>query len=108
VVEKTHFSCAAEPALKARIEAMGRKTVVLAGIEAHVCVLQTALGLKALGLVPVVVTDACSSRDPANHEAAMRRLTANGIEVVTAEMVVFEWLQRAGTPEFKELSRLVR
>lgn len=108
VVEKMHFSCAAEPAVMERLTAFDRPQVVIAGIEAHICVLQTALGLRAAGLEVFVVADACSSRDPANHRAAMDRLAANGVEVVTVEMALFEWLHCAGTPEFKELSRLIK
>jgi hypothetical protein len=108
VVEKIHFSCAADPAIRSRLDGWGRRQIVVAGIEAHVCVLQTALGLKAIGYEPVVVADACSSRSPDNHTAAMSRLAANGVEVATVEMVVFEWLHRAGTPEFKDLSQLIK
>lgn len=108
VMEKIHFSCAAEPDLRGRVEGWGRERLVIAGIEAHICVLQTALGFRKIGLEPVVVADACASRDPANHQAAMARLAANGVEIATSEMVVFEWLHRAGTPEFKELSALVK
>ncbi|CAA7614189.1 hydrolase [Magnetospirillum sp. UT-4] len=108
VVEKLHFSCAAEPALKERVDGLGRDHLVIAGIEAHVCVLQSALGFKAAGYQVFVVADACSSRDSANHRAALERMAANGIEVVTVEMVAFEWLHRAGTPEFKDISRLIK
>ena len=74
----------------------------------HVCVLQSALGFQQAGYRPVVVADAVSSRAPANREAALLRLRENGIEVATTEMVLFEWLGEAGTPEFKELSRLIK
>lgn len=108
VVEKMHFSCAYEPAIMDRLGATGRQQVVVAGIEAHICVLQTALGLKAAGMEVFIVADACSSRDPANHRAAMDRLNANGVSVVTVEMALFEWLHCAGTDEFRELSRLIK
>lgn len=107
-VEKIHFSCAAEPAILDRLEGMGRKQVVIAGIEAHVCVLQSALGLKQKGFEVFVVADACSSRVTANHQAALARLAANGVHVVSVEMAVFEWMHRAGTPEFKELVGLIK
>lgn len=108
VVEKMHFSCATAPAVRQRLEDLGRNQVVLAGIEAHVCVLQSALGLKALGLNVFVVADATSSRTAANHQAAMARLAAAGVGIVTVEMAVFEWLHVAGTPEFKEVSQLIK
>jgi len=108
VMEKLHFSCAADPALMARLDSLGRRQAVIVGMEAHVCVLQTALGLKAAGWQPFMVADATSSRTEANHRAAIARVAAAGVSVATVEMVVFEWLYRAGTPEFKELSRLVK
>lgn len=108
VMEKLHFSCAADDGIRARIEGTGRDQVVIAGIESHVCVLQSALGFKQAGFSPVVVADACASRDPANYQAAMSRMAAAGVEIVTVEMVIFEWLHRAGTPEFKELSALIK
>jgi len=105
---KTAFSCAKDQALAARLFGGARKQVVIVGIEAHVCVLQTALGLKAAGLAPSVVADATTSRKMASKAVALDRLRANGVEVVTSEMVVFEWLGRAATDEFRELSKLVR
>jgi len=108
VVEKIHFSCAFSPEVKARLDGLERPQAVVAGIESHICVLQTAIGLKEAGYQVAVVADACSSRAPANYQAAMERLRANGVEVVTTEMVVFEWLHCAGTPEFKELSALIK
>lgn len=108
VMEKLHFSCAADPGIRARLHGLGRDQVVVAGIESHVCVLQTVLGLKEAGFNPAVVADACASRDPANYQAAMARMAAGGAEVATVEMVLFEWLHRAGTPEFKEVSALIK
>jgi nicotinamidase-related amidase len=108
VMEKLHFSCAHDPAIRARLDEWGRPRAVLAGIESHICVLQTALGLKAAGFDPVVVADACASRLESNYLAAMARLTAAGVTVATVEMVLFEWLHRAGTPEFKDVSALVK
>ena len=108
VMEKLHFSCAHDEAMRARFDGLGRDQIVLAGIESHICVLQSALGLQDAGFKPVVVADACASRDPANYEAAMARLAAAGITVATVEMVIFEWLRRAGSPEFKDLSALIK
>lgn len=108
VIEKLHFSCAAEPAIAERLRSLGRPQVVVAGIEAHVCVLQTALGLKAAGYEVFVAGDACSSRVAANHASALARMAANDIDVVTTESAVFEWLHRAGTPEFKDLIALIK
>jgi nicotinamidase-related amidase len=107
-VGKLSFSCAADPGLQERIKATSRSVLVICGMEAHVCVLQSALGFQAAGYRAVVVADAVSSRAPANRDAALQRLRENAVEVVTTEMVVFEWLGQAGTPEFKELSKLIR
>jgi nicotinamidase-related amidase len=108
VAEKLHFSCAADPGWRGRFERLDRRQAVLAGVEAHVCVLQTALGLKAAGYEPAVVADATASRRPESKAMAFDRLRQNGVEVVTTEMVLFEWLGQAGTAEFKALSGLIR
>ncbi len=107
-MEKMHFSCAYDEAIAARIAESRRSHIVVSGIEAHVCVLQTALGFKAKGYDVSVVADACSSRLPANHQAAMVRMAAAGVQAVTTEMVAFEWLEVAGTPEFKDMIKLIK
>jgi nicotinamidase-related amidase len=80
-----------------------RNTVVLAGVEAHVCLLQTALGLVEQEFDVWVVTDACGSRQERDRDAAFDRLAGNGVELVTTEMVAFEWLRGANHPRFKEV-----
>jgi nicotinamidase-related amidase len=111
ILEKMHFSCAADPGLAARVgglAAAGRRQVVIAGIESHVCVLQTALGFKAIGLDVAVAADAVTSRRPDSVALALDRCRANGVAVVNTEMALFEWLEVSGTPEFKDLSRLIK
>jgi nicotinamidase-related amidase len=108
VLEKLHFSAAAEPRVRAHLAGLGRDMVVICGTESHVCVLQSAFGLADSGFTVFVVADAVASRAAENRALALERLRAGGIEVVTTEMVVFEWLQRAGTPQFREVSRLIR
>jgi nicotinamidase-related amidase len=88
--------------------APGRESIVLAGCEAHVCLMQTALGLLEEELEVWVVTDACSSRSERNRDAAFDRLAGAGAELVTTEMVAFEWLRDAGHPRFKEVLALVK
>lgn len=83
-------------------------SVVVAGVEAHVCVLQTVVGLIERGRPVYVVRDAISSRRPENCEAALRRMEAHGAEVVTTEMVVFEWLGSADHPKFREAVGLIK
>ena len=82
--------------------------IVLAGCEAHVCVLQTALGLLDRSRRVYVVADAIGSRRPENKEAALRRLDRTTAEIVTTEMVIFEWLGSADDPNFKSVIALVK
>ncbi|MBL8666768.1 MAG: hydrolase [Rhodospirillales bacterium] len=107
-IEKLHFSCIAEQGFADRFRGLGRPQAVVAGMEAHVCVLQTADDLLAGGTETFVVQDATSSRTECDHAAAMARLREAGARIVTTEMVVFEWLAKAGTPAFKELSPLIK
>lgn len=93
---------------KAAPAAAARESIVLAGCEAHVCLLQTALGLLEEELDVWVVTDACSSRSERNRDAAFDRLAAAGAELVTTEMVAFEWLRDAGHPRFRDVLTIVK
>ncbi|ROR32428.1 hydrolase [Inmirania thermothiophila] len=104
-MEKVHFSCAAAPQCAPRIEASGRDQVVIAGIEAHVCVLQTALGLLGQGREVYVVADAVGSRAVQNRDLGLARMRQEGVRVVSREMVAFEWLREAGTERFRRISR---
>ena len=106
--EKTHFSCAAEPGVIDLLRAAKRPQVLLTGTETHVCVLQTAFGLQAAGFEVYLVADAASSRTPENHNAAIERLRAGGVQIVTSEMVLFEWLHQAGTADFRQLLPLIK
>jgi nicotinamidase-related amidase len=111
VFEKLAFSCWKEPALKDHLighHESQRPLVILAGIEAHVCVIQTAADLSAAGFGVFAVADAMSSRASSSHALALDRMRQNGVSVVNTEMVVFELLRQAGTAEFKALSALVR
>ncbi len=84
-----------------------RHQVVLAGIEAHICVLQTAFDLLAAGFEVFVVADAVQSRNPEDKNRALNRLAAAGANVVSVEMVLFEWCEVAGTDTFRQISKLV-
>ncbi|WP_434618776.1 hydrolase [Azospirillum sp. B2RO_4] len=108
VIEKITFGSTGEPAFNAAVEALNRRQIVLCGTEAHVCVMQTALGLRQQGHAVYLVADAASSRTPANHAMALERMRAAGVTIVTTEMVLFEWMERAGTPVFKVVSALVK
>lgn len=85
-----------------------RPTIVIAGMETHICLLQTALSLLEEEFDVWVVTDACSSRTERNRDAAFDRLAGNGAELVTVEMVAFEWLGSADHPQFKAVQALIR
>jgi nicotinamidase-related amidase len=111
VFEKLTFSCWRDSAIKAHLISFheaGRPLVILAGIEAHVCVMQTAADLSAAGFGVFAVADAMASRDPASHHLALDRMRQNGVAVINTEMAVFELLGQAGTPAFKALSALVK
>jgi len=85
-----------------------RQTIVLAGCEAHICVLQTALDLLEDAFEVWVVTDACTSRTERNRDAAFDRLASAGVELVTTEMVAYEWLRSAEHPAFKAMLKLIK
>lgn len=97
-----HLQKAAPP------EEEGRGAIVIAGCEAHVCLMQTALGLLEEEFEVWVVTDACSSRTERNRDAAFDRLAGAGAELVTTEMVAFEWLRTAEHPAFGKVLQLVK
>jgi nicotinamidase-related amidase len=85
-----------------------RSSIVIAGCEAHVCLMQTALHLLEDEFEVWVVTDACSSRTERNRDAAFDRLAGAGAELVTTEMVVFEWLRSAEAPQFRAVQALIK
>jgi nicotinamidase-related amidase len=107
VIEKTSFSCAKVRTFMKRLDEMGRKQVVLAGMESHICVLQTALDFLAQGFHVYVVEDAICSRDIKNKANAIHRMRDLGVNVTNMESVLFEWLGDAAHPQFKALSKLV-
>ena len=111
VLHKMHFSCMREEPLRDRLHslrAQGRNQAVLAGIEAHVCVMQTALDLIAAGFETFIIADGVSSRALESRDLALHRLQQAGAVIANSEMAVFEWLELAGTPEFKDLLPLVK
>lgn len=104
ICEKIHFSAVADGCLQALAD-LARPQVVLTGTEAHVCVMQTALDLRAAGKAVFVVAEAVGSRHPADRQLALERMRQEGCRIVSREMVAFEWLQRAGTDLFRQISR---
>jgi len=105
---KETFSCAREPLVRAALEATDRRQAIVVGIEAHVCVLQTALDLVAADFQVHVPHDAVNSRRPADKEWALRRMASAGVVVTATESALFELLERCGTDEFKAVSRMIR
>ncbi len=108
IPEKLRFSCLECESLFAEWKNAGRWKIVVTGIETHVCVQQTVLDLIHLGFRPYVIADAVSARGQLDHETALRRMELSGATITTTESVMFEWCQAAGTPEFKQISALVR
>jgi nicotinamidase-related amidase len=106
-VEKVTFSCLSEPKFKRQLTS-DRVQVVLAGMEAHICILQTALDLIAAGKQVFVVEDAVISRKPANKANALARLRDAGCIVTNTESLVFEWMAVAEGDTFKAIAKLIR
>jgi nicotinamidase-related amidase len=107
-LEKMTFSLWRDPGCRQRLLEHSRPQVLLVGIEAHVCVQQSALDLLEAGLAPMVLADAVGSRRLIDREIALARLRAAGIGVSTVESVIFEMLDRAGTELFRRVLPIVR
>ncbi|MDH7796363.1 MULTISPECIES: hydrolase [unclassified Beijerinckia] len=112
VLDKLHFSCARDDKIAMRINELGqvhqRKQLVVCGIESHVCVLQSAIDFQTRGYQVAVIADAVSSRSDSSKATALERLRQSGVTVVTTEMVLFEWLEVAGTDQFRTVSKLIK
>jgi nicotinamidase-related amidase len=108
IIEKLSFSCCDEPSFNTALEKQGRKQVILAGIEAHVCVLQTAVDLVQKGYIPVVVEDCISSRKDSDKATALLRMQAEGVRITSYESILLELCREAGSDAFKEILRLIK
>lgn len=109
--EKIAFSCWRDDAIRDRIEGLsrgGRDQIVIAGMEAHVCVGQTVLDLRTENRDVFLVADAVGSRDARVRDLAIERFRAAGATIVAQEMIAFEWLGRGDDPAFKDLIRLIK
>jgi nicotinamidase-related amidase len=106
--EKRMFHCCACPQILEQLHGRMVRHVTLAGIEAHVCVAQTALELLGLGFLVQVAADAVASRHRFDWEIALRRLEHAGVVVSTTEAILFEWIESADHPKFKAISQLVK
>lgn len=107
-IEKLAFSCGRSPEFKKALEATGKRDVMILGVEAHVCVLQTTLDLIRDGYHVHVVTDAVTSRRDRDRDAGLALMDKAGAVLGTAEIFAFQLLERAGSDEFKQISKLVR
>ena len=107
-VDKTAFCCSIEPEFMEALGATSRTQVLLAGMETHICITQTALDLEARGLDVQVVADACCSRSDDEHDTTLARLRSAGVVVTTAESVMYEAIGRAATDEFRALLNIVK
>lgn len=107
LIAKTHFDATQEADFQSLLPS-GRHKVLLIGTEAHVCVLQTGLGLAAMGYSPVMVIDGIGSRYGTDKAAALDRWARYSLEAVTVEMVMFEWLQSPAHPAFRDVLTLVK
>jgi nicotinamidase-related amidase len=107
-VDKTTFSCAAEPAFMEALERTGRRQPVLTGMETHICVAQTSLALMELGFDVQVPADACCSREELAHQVALDRMRDGGASITMSESVMYEAVGRAATEEFRRMLAIVK
>ena len=107
-IDKLTFSCCGAPEVTEQLRYINPETVLVVGIETHVCVLQTCLDLITDGYQPVLIADCTGSRHPIDREMALRRLEQAGVVLTSVESVLFELLGRAGSDEFKAISRIVK
>jgi nicotinamidase-related amidase len=107
-ISKVAFSCCGEERFMHQLHSLNRQQVVIVGIEAHVCVYQTAVELVSMGYEVEVVVDAVSSRTPANKAIGLSRIREGGAGITGVETVLFELLKEAGGPAFKAIQRLIK
>lgn len=107
-IDKADFSCAADHNFKTALTALARTRIILTGIETHVCIYQTAADLLAEGYSVEIVADAVSSRTLANKQIALRRLSAQGANITSTEMTLFQLLKTARHPKFKQIAKLIK
>ena len=107
-IEKMAFSCCDDEGFMKELKNIGKTNVIIAGIEAHVCVLQTTIDLIEAGFIPVVIEDCISSRTLNNKTIAVERMRKEGAIISTYESILFELLRFSGTDTFKQISKLVK
>lgn len=107
-IDKAAFSAWKTPEFRTALESSGRKTVVLMGIEAHICVEQTALDLLGNGYTVFVAADCVQSRNPVNRDISLRRMESAGVVITCSESILYELLETSKAPEFKAISAIVK
>lgn len=107
-INKSSFSCAGCEEFDKKLDQLGRKQVMLSGIETHVCVYQTSIDLLAKGYEMYVIADAVSSRTLDNKQIGLNRMAAVGVRINSTEMALFEILKSADHPHFKQIAKLVK
>jgi nicotinamidase-related amidase len=108
MISKRTFSCCGAPIFVQTINRLNRRQIILAGIETHVCVYQTACDLMAQSYPAYVVADAVSSRAAFNKNAALQRMESLGAHIVSVEMLICEWLRTADHPRFRDIMTLIK
>jgi hypothetical protein len=108
VIEKQAFSCCDDVLFTKEFGTLSAKNVIIAGIETHVCVLQTTIDLIQQGYQPVVIEDCVGSRNPDNKAVAIKRMRQEGAIISTCESILFELLRYSGTDAFRQISKLVK
>lgn len=106
--DKMTFSCFASPAFSSEVQRSGRKQIILCGVEAHICVSQSAHDLVAAGFQVHVVADAVSARTEANWRLGLDKMRQGGVILASVESVLYELLREAGTPEFREVLSIIK
>jgi len=107
-IEKTSFSCFGCREFEEKLRSIGRRTLLLTGIELHICVYQTAIDALSRGYRPVVIYDATSSRLKLDYEICLHRLLRNGVDVSTTDMTIFELVRDASHPKFRDILKIVK
>ena len=106
--EKSTFSGICTPEIKAAVDALGKKNIIVCGVEAHVCVLQSVIDLIECGYNVLLVEDCIASRKVSDKETSVKRAMGEGAYITSAEAVLFELTYGAGTPHFKTISKIVK
>ena len=107
-LDKSLFSCAADSAIAEKLSSLGRPMAILSGVETHICVLQTGLDLLRKGYQVSVVADAVGARTQLDHDLGLKRLETAGALAVTAEMIIYELLERSDSDAFKKILPLIK